>query len=317
VGVALPLNQSALIEYGPPREIANVCADINNFDFFGGDRLEVPAGGRTVTFLKRTDYDDCKMLVESGLLRCASLCSLSFEAQPSTAIVDDLAQLAYDVASLCTILAQQHVGVPIVSFCAANGQVVARWIRDAIESRYRDRTVHDNLNAHFIAGAIRDCFETHVQMRRSALRWGHLPWYCASISDVPYLEQKFGSLMMALEFFMKNCLLELPNPPAGVEKRDLTELIGCCRAELGWDIPGHYTKKELVRLLRNAVVHGGQLPTKDAAEFRHTYDKWRLFLYRRVLMRLGYRGEVYCPSPGRFGSRSAVGDFSPVHNTFE
>ena len=43
--VAAPLNQTAVIEYGPPREIASVRADINNFDF-GGDQLEVPAGGR-------------------------------------------------------------------------------------------------------------------------------------------------------------------------------------------------------------------------------------------------------------------------------
>ena len=95
----------------------------------------------------------------------------------------------------------------------------------------------------------------------------------------------------------------------------LPKPIGCCRNLLGWDIPKHYTAGEMIRLLRNAVMHGGELPTKDSGDFRNAFDRWNLFLFRRVLMRLGYGGRV-CSPYGQFAASSPVDDFSEQHNTF-
>jgi hypothetical protein len=63
-------------------------------------------------------------------------------------------------------------------------------------------------------------------------------------------------------------------------------------------------------------MHGDELPTADNAEFRRHFDKWRLFLFRRVLVRLGYTGQVVSPHKG-WASGSAVGDFSEGHNCFK
>ena len=62
-------------------------------------------------------------------------------------------------------------------------------------------------------------------------------------------------------------------------------------------------------------MHGGELPTKDSTEFRLLFDKWRLFLFRRVLMRLGYAGKVVSPHKG-WRSSSDVADFSEERNSF-
>jgi hypothetical protein len=73
--------------------------------------------------------------------------------------------------------------------------------------------------------------------------------------------------------------------------------------------------RHTIRLLRNAVIHGGELPTNDSTEFRLLFDKWRLFLFRRVLIRLGYAGKVVSPHKG-WVSSSDVGDFTEEHNSF-
>jgi hypothetical protein len=62
-------------------------------------------------------------------------------------------------------------------------------------------------------------------------------------------------------------------------------------------------------------MHGGELPTRDSTEFRLLWDKWRLFLFRRVLMRLGYHGKVVSPHKG-WRSSSDVADFSEEQNSF-
>ena len=71
--------------------------------------------------------------------------------------------------------------------------------------------------------------------------------------------------------------------------------------------------KANVGALRNRV--GGELPTRDSAEFRLLFDKWRLFLFRRVLIRLRYAGKVASPDKGWTAS-SDVEDFTEEHNSF-
>ena len=133
---------------------------------------------------------------------------------------------------------------------------------------------------------------------------------------MPYIEQKFATLMMALEFFMRVNLLEHGVPEDEVTALEWSELIGSARAKLGWEIPGHYTRKDVARLVRNAVMHGNEAPIKDNAEFRFLFNKWRLFLFRRILIRLGYKGEVISPWKG-FQESSAVDDFTEERNSFD
>ncbi len=94
----------------------------------------------------------------------------------------------------------------------------------------------------------------------------------------------------------------------------LPKLIGEARDKLLWDVPNHYTEKERYRKVRNAVNHGNKLP-HDPAQIRHDFDKWHLFLLRRLLLRLGYDGKVASPQEG-FASCSAVDEFSAEHNSF-
>jgi hypothetical protein len=98
---------------------------------------------------------------------------------------------------------------------------------------------------------------------------------------------------------------------AGME---FPKLVGAGRKLLRWDIPAHYTARERTRVTRNAVAHGNELPYA-AADVRWDLDKWTLFLVRRVLVRLGFDGEVTCPEEG-WRSSSGVGVFSEMKNKF-
>ena len=145
--------------------------------------------------------------------------------------------------------------------------------------------------------------------------WQCLPFFCASIEDSPYLEQKVATLMAALEYLIRSSLVEAGQySPKNAQKLDLDDLLGAARHKLGWKIPNHYTAKSRHRLLRNAVAHGGQLPS-DANEVRHDFDKWHLFLLRRALMRLNYTGRVACPVNG-WALMSSVDSFKEEHNNF-
>jgi hypothetical protein len=331
--IAAPVNAPTTIDYGAPRTIARVEAIINNFDFQYGNHdqgapsskivlpkniLRVQAAGRPIDFSWRADRQQLRDLADAGLLRSAAFTKFSFAAWEG-ASEEDLITFAQDVASLCTFAIGQHSGVPVLTFLDGNGEVVKRFVWQSMESRVRRGGVLDNSEIPTgLPGFFAQCFEEHVRMRHSPLPWRRLPFVCAAIEDPPYLEQKFASLMMALEFFINNSLRDRPDSltQTQIEGLQLPGLLGHARRVLGWDIPGHYTARELYRLLRNAVMHGGELPTKDAAVFRHNFDKWRLFLARRALIRLGYTGKIHSPVSG-FGGLSQVDDFSEEGNSFE
>ena len=74
------------------------------------------------------------------------------------------------------------------------------------------------------------------------------------------------------------------------------------------DVPPHYTEGERYRTTRNAVGHGGMLPHK-AERVRADFDKWKLFLLRRLFIRLGFDGEVASPEKG-WACSSPVDEFS-------
>jgi len=100
-----------------------------------------------------------------------------------------------------------------------------------------------------------------------------------------------------------------------VAGKTLPELIGAARGVLRWDVPNHYTARERHRRLRNAVAHGDELPD-DASAVRRDFDKWRLFLLRRLLIRMGFRGKVRSPEKG-WASLSRVDNFEEGHNSFQ
>lgn len=329
---ASPVNEAMAISYGPSRPIARVQAQVSNFDFEYANvpgtelpdargvvrkRLRVRASGRNVEFAWRADRAALRRLVDAGVLPTASFVSFSFAAWPE-ATEAELIDFAREVGEFCTYAAQQHTGVPVVALLDADGRPVKRLVGVAVQSHVRrDGPLDGLLYTNRVVRLFERGFDEHLRMNRPASPWRQLPSRFASVDDPPYLEQKFAALMMALEYLMKNSILESPaSPPvAQVEEMDLSKSVNYCKGPLRWNIPKHYTASGLHRMLRNAVMHGGKLPTADDAEFRAAYDKWRLFFARRVYMRLGYDGSLTCEGSGRRAT-SAVDDFSEEHNTF-
>lgn len=324
--VASPVNCVAHISYGEPRAIAKVVATINNFEFDSGnapsnasepyehDLLRVEAAGHIIDFYPRNNRQRLKRMLDIGLLHSTALTTFSFAAWEG-ATIDDLAQFANNVASLCSVVARQHTGIPVLTFLDGEGRVVKRRLANAVESEFRAGYILRFLQLDDgLPKLFRQCFDAHVRMQESEV-WKTMPSHCAGVEDPPYLEQKLATLMAAVELFVRGSLVESGRQtPAEAERLMLPELIGAARRLLGWQIPGHYTAKDRHRLLRNAVAHGGQLPG-DIKHVRHDFDKWHLFLMRRYLLRLGFDGLVASPQKG-YASQSHVGDFSEEHNSF-
>ena len=320
-----PVNAPARIAYGAQRLVVKAEALLNNFDYETGDLvttkkggftrqgtpLAVNAGNRPVTFRHRSDRAEVLPLVRARLVRSASLVEIGFEAGASESD-DSLLALAVNVAALCTFASGVGVGVPLLNLLDADGAVIRRVVPQPITWKYRENEiVEDSLLPRLFSEA----FDEYVSMKRAHEPWVKLATYCASLDDPPILEQKFASLIMALEYLMRNSLIEAGQPEDSVTALDLEELIGATRKHLGWSTPKHYTARHTIQLFRNAVIHGDELPTKDITEFRLLFDKWKLFLFRRVLIRLGYKGRVVSPHNG-WSSRSDVADFREEHNSF-
>jgi hypothetical protein len=319
--IAESLNHLATVTYGDSRPIARVTATINNFDFdygnlaLGQDKvLRVEAAGRTVDFMWRKERVQLRRLVDAGIIASTALVTFSFATRPGEA-EGELTTLAQNVASLCSYVVGQHTGVPVLSFFDAEDRVVRRTLGQAIESEFRRWCVLPCLHSEDgLPKLFRQCFTEHVRMQGSDL-WRRLPFLCAGIEDPPYLEQKYASLMMGVELLIRSSLIESGHlTPEEAESKNLPGLVGMARGTLRWDVPSHYTEKERYRTVRNAVDHGGRLP-HDPAQVRYDFDKWRLFLLRRILIRLGYDGKVASPQQG-LASSSPIDEFSEKHNSF-
>jgi hypothetical protein len=160
----------------------------------------------------------------------------------------------------------------------------------------------------------RQSFDEHCRMQQTEL-WDRLPSLYAAIEDPPYLEQKYATLMMTVELFVLSSLIEGNHLSiSDAEAKMLPQLIGLARGQLRWDVPRHYTEGERYRKTRNAVNHGGSLP-HDIGQTRADFDKWKLFLLRRLFIRLGFTGVVASPQQG-WASLSPVDEFSEEHNSF-
>ena len=323
--VASPINEFATVSYGEPRPVATVTVTISNFDFEHGNQsdstnqdgrevLRVVAAGRTVDFTWRSRRVYLRHLVDAGVFGTTSFVTFSFAAWPE-ATDEELISFAHNISSLCSYVAGQHTGIPILSFLDAEGLVVRRLIRQAVQSKFRDDNALRMMHAERgLPRLFSRCFEEHCRMQQTEL-WRQLPPLYASIEDPPYLEQKYATLMMAVELLIRNSLIEGGHLSADNAKtKTLPDLIGLARGKLRWHVPGHYTKGERYRKTRNAVDHGGPLP-HDAEQVRADFDKWKLFLLRQIFIRLAFDGEVKSPQKGWLSS-SPVSEFSEEHNSF-
>lgn len=318
-----PKNGPVRIDYADAGPITGARFVLNNFDYEDGDPVEINGGftrvgtpltvqldGGTAVFRRLGNYDAVKPLVLSGLLRSASL--VEIECQISDADDEPLLALANDIASVCTFARGASVTVAMVELTDCTGRVARRLVPQPVESRFRDRPIVPDIN---IPRLFEETFSEHVRMRRSSLPWRKLAGYCGSLEDSPYLEQKLASLMAAVEFFMRTSLREDGMGEKEVKAMDLSDLIGQTRRRLAWRTPSHYTARDATRRVRNAVAHGDEMPLSDSTELRLLFDKWHLFLYRRVLMRLGYKGEIRAPRLGYY-EWSDVADFTEQRNSF-
>ncbi len=325
-GIATPVNETATLSYGDARPIARVSAVINNFDFDQGNHpadahssddrriLRVEADGHSIDFERRDDYEALRTLLDIGTIRSTALVTFSFDSWEGASEAD-LEAFAHDVKGLCTIVARQQTGLPVLSFLDTNGRPVKRLLGNPIESRYRRSYILDDMHRDSsLPKLFRQCFSEFGKLG-NATRWQTLPAFCASVEDPPYLEQKCASVLSGLELLLRNSLIEASVCTApDAEKKPLPELIGAARSKLRWEIPSHYTSGDRVRMLRNAVSHGSSLP-EGPGEVRELLDKWSLFLMRRFLIRLGYDGEIASPKNG-YASTSPVSDFSEACNSF-
>jgi hypothetical protein len=202
-----------------------------------------------------------------------------------------------------------------LSHITQNG-AIALTLRAAIQSKFRRSDCLPIMHADDgLPKLFRQSFDEHCRMQQTEI-WRRLPNLYASIEDPPYLEQKYASLMMAVELLIRSSLIEGRYlSPAAAETKTLPQLIGLARGKLRWDVPQHYTEGERYRKTRNAVNHGGSLP-HDVAQVRADFDKWKLFLLRRLFMKLGFDGKVASPEQG-WASSSPVSEFSEEHNSFD
>jgi hypothetical protein len=322
--IASPVNCFLAISYGDKRPIASVEALINNFDFEHGnvrldgstkqsETLRVQAGEVTLDFVHRRNRCQLRRLVDAGLLETTAF--VTYEFRPwLDAAENDLVGFVDHVATICSYVAGQHTGVAVIAFRDLQGRPVKRIIRDPVESKFRPATALRTLNdEQGLPQFFRESFAEHCRMQKSEL-WRRLPSAYACIEDPPYLEQKYAALMACVELFIRNCLVEHGMTEPDAESKLLPELVSAARRVLRWDVPKHYTEGERYRTARNAAGHGGSMP-HDPRQVRSDFDKWKLFLMRRLFMRLGFTGKVASPKGG-WASSSPVGEFSKEHNAF-
>ena len=226
-----------------------------------------------------------------------------------------MAEFAYNVAGLCSLIARQHARVPVLSFLDGHSRPIKRLIGDALESKFRGDYILRHLH---VGGALpklfAERFDQYVAMTKSD-QWLRLTAHCATIADSPYLEQRCATAMSGIELLLRCSLIDSGHCTAkSAERMGFAALIEAARSKLGWDIPPHYTSGDRARMLRNAVAHGGPLPEAPITTVQDL-QKWSLFLMRRILMRIGYNGMVASPKDGAI-STSPVDDFSEAHNSF-
>ena len=170
--------------------------------------------GRDVAFRQRAERPQLLALVSAGLLHSTSLVEIAFDAYDGECD-DVLLAFAADVAALCTFAAGVGVSVAMLVLIDEEGALARRIIPQPVTARYREREVVPDF---LLPRLFPNAFAEYRRMKQAHAPWGKLASYCASLEDPPYLEQKFSSLITAVEFFVRNCLIERGQPEEEVTK---------------------------------------------------------------------------------------------------
>ena len=174
--IAKSMNAPAELVYGEDRPVVRVSALINNFDFDSGnelgnagqrDILRVSANGRQVDFVRRSDHKELKALIEAGAIGPAPLVEFSFE--PWTGASDsELLEFAGQVAGLIGLAAQQHTGLPLITFFDTNGKPAKRFLADPLRSNFQREYILNRLaHADSLPKLFDECFDSYGKMVKS------------------------------------------------------------------------------------------------------------------------------------------------------
>src|SRR5207244_10473249 len=161
---------------------------------------------------------------------------------------NDAVSFAVNVSQFCSLAAGQHTGVVMFTVYDAQKAPLRRILVQPIVGRFRKHL--QIIPPDCIARFFSDSFCEFTLMKQSGSRWSKLVSYCCSIEESIYLEQKMISLLTALEFFLKNYLIEKEQSEQNVNEADLTALIGWFRRVAGQPIPSEYSEHD-IRMLRN------------------------------------------------------------------
>ena len=134
-------------------------------------------------------------LVQAGILRSASLVELAFEAEPSESD-DALMAFSIDAAALFTFAAGVTIKVAMLNLLDAGGGLVRRVVPQPVTSRFRDNGIVADFH---LPRLFFETFDEYIRMKQAHAPWLKLASHCGSLEDPPFLEQKFASLIMALE----------------------------------------------------------------------------------------------------------------------
>jgi hypothetical protein len=318
-----PINQPSVIEYGPQRPIKWIRAKINNLHFEkrpvaqskqDEPVLQLLADSRPVDFFWTQDWENLFHLLKTGTVRTTSL--LEFQFRPWDGSTEgDWCLFAKNISSLCNYAAGQLCGIPMVTLLDEEGLSVKRFLYQPVESKFRSDFALPVMHAPCgLPQLFAKSFANHCLMQ-SQVHWQRFNQLYSTIDDLTFMESRFGNLMAAVELLIRNSLLEAEQSgDCDRGFRNLPDLIRAARNQLNWDIPSHYTEGDRHRLIRNAVQHGDRLPF-EVHNVWEEFAKWKLFLLRRILIRLGFDGPIVSVKSG-FAAHSEVDDFGEEHNSF-
>jgi hypothetical protein len=309
-----PVNGPLKINYAQGRshlleaEVLNLDIRMSEGDSRGDWSLEAATKDAFLKFRPTLQADQLLILTRIGSIDSPCLSKFSFHI-PGTWNDDEAIAWAVDVSFFCSFVAGVQVGIPLITFYDTDGKPLKRLLRQPIVGKFRkpSRIIPPDSIPQFFS----ECFAAHINMKETNQAWSKLASYCSSIEDSIFLEQKLVSLLTALEYFLVTSLIEKGQAAEKVTEADLPGLVGQFRRVTQIPIPKEYSEDD-IRLLRNALIHPGEKTMKPS---RADLDRWRLFLFRLVLMRLGYTGDVFSPAVDIL-SRSKVNDFRKECNTF-
>jgi hypothetical protein len=321
-----PINEPAVLTYQAcDKAVAARCLQLNFTVSEDPDRqarpLSVQAGGREVCFESVAHSRDILHLLQSGGLSSAPTSVIRFPLHDGES-EQQTTELAWNIASFCGLAARQLTPPVRLDWVTDRNEPVRVEFYSPIRATFRKANRSLLPGLHFCRGGLADffhqCFDSFVALHRdpSWLTVFNLAW---TYDDGVFLENRIAAVMAAVELLLRvsleeeqgriqSKLLERKEPPK------LGELIGAAKGHLRWSIPKHYVRLDLHLQTRNAAVHARSLPCSPR-EALDQLQKWGLFLYRRILMRLGYTGQVWAAGKG-FSMLTQVDDFSEEANDF-